>query len=79
MKESPSWGWLILPQLEQHVLYSRWPLGWPYPGIPPGGPIAQEGINLSAEVLQASAPVYSCPTFREPGSTYAKPFAQDLV
>src|SRR5260370_42555149 len=28
--ESPTWAWLILPNLEQDNLYRLWPPGWPY-------------------------------------------------
>jgi prepilin-type N-terminal cleavage/methylation domain-containing protein len=74
--ESPSWAWLILPQLEQDNLYRLWPLSWPYPGIEPGKPITAARIEQAVKVLSSSVPVYFCPSFRTPGDVSAS-FAQD--
>jgi prepilin-type N-terminal cleavage/methylation domain-containing protein len=76
--EGPAWSWMILPFLEQDNLYKLWPDGWPYPGIPPGGPITTDGINFTAEVMSTPVPIYYCPSFRTPSSPVgALPFAQD--
>ena len=79
MAESPSWAWLILPQLEQDNLYNLWPPGWPYPGIAPNKPITAAGIERSVEVFSSAVPTYFCPSFRTPASADVnKPFPQDL-
>jgi len=76
--ESPSWAWLILPQLEQENLYRLWPAGWPYPGIAPAKPITTAGINKTVSVLSTPVPTYFCPSFRTPGDVSVT-FAQDPV
>jgi prepilin-type N-terminal cleavage/methylation domain-containing protein len=76
--ESPSWAWLILPQLEQDNLYRLWPVGWPYPGIKPGKPISAAEIELTVNVLSTPVPIYFCPSFRTPGDVSVS-FAQDPV
>ena len=43
--EGQSWAWLILPYLEQDNLYRQWPEGWPYPGMPPGMPLAENNFE----------------------------------
>src|SRR6516165_3949671 len=58
MAESPSWAWLILPQLEQDNLYNLWPPGWPYPGIEGGKPVTLDAKNTSALILGTAVPVY---------------------
>lgn len=67
MAESPTWAWLILPYLEQENLYRQWPNGWPYPGLDPGEPIEPAQLEKATSVLGTIVPIYSCPTFREPG------------
>ncbi len=80
MKEGPSWAWLILPYEEQTNLYRQWPESWPYPGVPPGGPITPAGVAFSGEVLSTPVPIYFCRSRRLPGAqTVSKPFPQDLV
>jgi prepilin-type N-terminal cleavage/methylation domain-containing protein len=64
MAESPSWAWLILPNLEQDNLYKQWPDGWPYPGIAPGLPITVDAKTQTASVLSNPVPIYFCPSFR---------------
>jgi prepilin-type N-terminal cleavage/methylation domain-containing protein len=75
--ESPSWAWLILPQLEQDNLYRRWPRGWPYPGIAPDKPITTTGIEQTVSVLSTPVPTYFCPSFRSPGDVSGT-FPQDV-
>jgi prepilin-type N-terminal cleavage/methylation domain-containing protein len=79
MHESPSWAWLLLPQMEQDNLYRQWPDGWPYPGLPPGVPPTPAGLALTATVLSAGVPVYFCRSFRVPGDggTISGSFPQD--
>jgi prepilin-type N-terminal cleavage/methylation domain-containing protein len=77
MKESPSWAWLILPQLEQENLYKQWPAGWSYPGLAPGTTITSDVVSSVGKILSTAVPIYSCPSFRPPGST-GSPFIQDL-
>ena len=76
--ESPSWAWLILPQLEQDNLYKLWPQGWPYPGIAPGKPITPAGVELTVKVLSHQVPIFFCRSFRTPGDVSVT-FAQDPV
>jgi prepilin-type N-terminal cleavage/methylation domain-containing protein len=76
--ESPSWAWLILPQLEQDNLYRLWPPGWPYPGIQPGKPITAAGIERTVTVLSTPVPIFFCPSSRPAGDVSAS-FAQDPV
>jgi type II secretory pathway pseudopilin PulG len=64
--EGPSWAWAILPYLEQDNLSRTWPEGWPYPGIPPGGPYTPENIQYAGSVLAYPVPVFFCPSFRLP-------------
>jgi type II secretory pathway pseudopilin PulG len=64
--EGPSWAWLILPFLEQDNLSRTWPDGWPYPGIPPGGPYTPENIQYAGSILAYPVPVFFCPSFRTP-------------
>src|SRR5262245_35655700 len=78
LAESPSWAWLILPQLEQDNLYRLWPQGWPYPGIAPGKPITPASIEMTVKVLSTPVPTYFCSSFRTPGDASAS-FAQDPV
>ena len=78
--ESPTWAWLILPDLEQQNLYNLWPEGWPYPGLAPGAPITQAALAQTAAVLGTPVPIYFCPSFRSPGgpNTLSSSFKQDL-
>jgi prepilin-type N-terminal cleavage/methylation domain-containing protein len=78
--ESPTWAWLILPNLEQQNLYNQWPEGWPYPGLPPGATITQEAVAQSASIMSTQVPIYFCPSFRSPGgpNTLSSTFKQDL-
>ena len=69
MKEGPSWAWLILPQLEQESLYKLWPAGWAYPALPPGTAITSDVVSSVGKTLSTAVPIYSCPSFRPPGST----------
>ena len=62
LTESPSWAWLILPNLEQENLYRQWPLGWPYPGIEPGKPIDDAAKARAQNVLITAVPMYFCPS-----------------
>jgi prepilin-type N-terminal cleavage/methylation domain-containing protein len=76
LRESPSWAWLILPNLEQDNLFRLWPPGWPYPGLAPGAAFTPESVTITSKVLGTAVPTYSCPSFRPPGSV-SGPFAQD--
>jgi prepilin-type N-terminal cleavage/methylation domain-containing protein len=67
--EGPSWAWLILPFLEQDNLGKTWPDGWPYPGIPPGGPYTAENVQYAGTILAIPVPVFFCPSFRTPADT----------
>jgi prepilin-type N-terminal cleavage/methylation domain-containing protein len=77
MAESPSWAWLILPNLEQNNLYQQWQDGWPYPGMDPSKPITPDVIAKAGAILSTSVSIYFCPSFRAPGAL-VKPFAQDI-
>jgi hypothetical protein len=57
---------MILPFLEQDNLARSWPDGWPYPGIPPGGPYTPDRIQFAGNVLAYPVPVFFCPSFRTP-------------
>jgi prepilin-type N-terminal cleavage/methylation domain-containing protein len=76
--ESPSWAWLILPNLEQQALYNTWGPGQPYPGLTPGQFTAQQQA-AAGKILSTTLPVYFCPSRRSPDSTIAisPSFAQD--
>jgi prepilin-type N-terminal cleavage/methylation domain-containing protein len=76
--ESPSWAWLILPNLEQDNLYRQWPLGWPYPGIDPTKPIDAAAIAKAESILIVPIPLYFCPSRARPGTVTA-PFKQDIT
>jgi type II secretory pathway pseudopilin PulG len=67
--ESPTWAWLILPNLEQQNLYNLWPEGWPYPGLAPGGPVTQQALAQSGDVLSTAVPIYFCASFRTGGTS----------
>jgi prepilin-type N-terminal cleavage/methylation domain-containing protein len=77
--ESPTWAWLILPELEQENLYNLWPNGWPYPGLAPDAPVTPEAAARSAEIMSIPVSLYFCPSFRAPGGTgaIAASFPQD--
>jgi type II secretory pathway pseudopilin PulG len=80
MTESPSWAWLLLPNLEQDNLYKRWPEGWPYPGLEPGGDITAAGTATSGSVLSTPVAIYFCPSFRSPQDKIVSvSFAQDPI
>jgi prepilin-type N-terminal cleavage/methylation domain-containing protein len=76
LNESPSWAWLLLPNLEENNLYDLWPAGWIYPGLAPGAPVTPEALAVTAYVLSKAVPIYSCPSFRAPGQVSVS-FAQD--
>jgi hypothetical protein len=76
MTESPSWAWIILPNLEQNNLYMQWQPGWPYPGMDPSKPIDATSIARASTVLSNSVPIYYCPS-RGRTSTVTTPFMQD--
>jgi prepilin-type N-terminal cleavage/methylation domain-containing protein len=78
MTESPSWAWLILPNLEQENLYRQWKLGWPYPGMDPTQPIDDAAIKRAEAVMIIPVPVYFCPS-RARTTTPTKPFMQDIA
>jgi prepilin-type N-terminal cleavage/methylation domain-containing protein len=79
LAESPTWAWLILPQLEQDNLYNLWPPGWPYPGIAPNKPITDASIQRSIEVMSTAVPTFFCPSFRTPTAGDVNlTFVQDL-
>ncbi len=75
LSEGQNWAWLLVLYLDAPH-YAEWPVGWPYPGIPPGVPITPEMIAYSAEVLTRPAPAFHCPTRPD---RLAKPFVQDLT
>jgi prepilin-type N-terminal cleavage/methylation domain-containing protein len=77
--ESPTWAWLILPELEQQNIYNLWPDGQPYPGLAKDAPITQDALAQASMVLSSQVPQYYCPSFRFPGesNTLALPFKQD--
>jgi prepilin-type N-terminal cleavage/methylation domain-containing protein len=79
LTESPSWAWIILPDLEQDNLYRLWPEGWPYPGLAPGAPITHATMEIVGTIMSKQVPIYFCPPFRSPGdnNTVAISFAQD--
>ena len=78
MTESPTWAWLLLPNLEQDNLYKLWPEGWPYPGLAPGGKVTPEGTAISGSVLSTPVPTYFCPSFRSPSDNIvSQGFPQD--
>jgi prepilin-type N-terminal cleavage/methylation domain-containing protein len=80
LAESPSWAWLILPNLEQDNLYRQWTEGWPYPGLDPTKPYDPAAVAAAGIVLTMPVPQYFCPSFRDPASkTLSAPFAQDLA
>ncbi len=76
--ESPSWAWLILPNLEQENLYKLWQPGQIYPGIPAGViPTAQQMLAAGA-ALSTAPPEFYCPSHRTAAqSVVAQPFPQD--
>ena len=80
MRESPSWAWLILPNLEQNNLYQLWPAGWPYPGLAPDAPPTPEALAEITKVLGTAVPTYFYPSFRSPADKpMSLTFAQDIV
>jgi prepilin-type N-terminal cleavage/methylation domain-containing protein len=76
--EGQSWAWIILPQLEQDARYQLWPADWPYPGLPPGAPVTQQALDVTAAAINQPEALYFCPSRRQPGSVTAVAFAQDL-
>jgi type II secretory pathway pseudopilin PulG len=84
--ESPSWAWLILPNLEQQNLYRQWKPGQPYPGtsaaqIVDGQIIDEKDLLLTVQLMITGQPIYYCPTRRAIGDpatvTQAAKFMQD--
>jgi prepilin-type N-terminal cleavage/methylation domain-containing protein len=64
-QESPSWAWLILPQLEQDNLYRKWNF-------------SRVGISqVDFSVLNGRVPVYFCPSRRDSSTAPVVTFAQD--
>jgi prepilin-type N-terminal cleavage/methylation domain-containing protein len=78
LSESPSWAWLILPNLEQNNLYAQWQPGWPYPGIDPTKPIDATALMKAQSILLTTVPQYFCPS-RGRSTTATKPFPQDIA
>jgi prepilin-type N-terminal cleavage/methylation domain-containing protein len=80
MMESPSWAWLLLPNLEQNALFNQWAVGSPYPGLPAGidpSRITQAQKDAIAKILSTPVAVYFCPSRRSPSSGITMPFVQD--
>jgi prepilin-type N-terminal cleavage/methylation domain-containing protein len=77
--ESPSWAWLILPNLEQNNLYRQWEDGQPYPGIDPGKPINAQAKTNAGEILLTPVPTYFCPSRDRPQGSVTQPFAQNDI
>lgn len=67
--ETPTWAWLILPNLEQNNLYKLWGPGDLYPGIPPNQPITQQALDQAAAIFSTPVPNYFCPSFRTSGKS----------
>jgi prepilin-type N-terminal cleavage/methylation domain-containing protein len=81
-RESPSWAWRLLPNLEQDNLYRLWAPGWPYPGFPPdtpldGGSAYQAAVARAESILTVPVPQYFCPSRRDPSGVDA--VAQEFV
>ena len=79
LTESPSWAWLILPNLEQNNLYRQWEDGQPYPGIDPGKPINAQAKTNAGEILLTPVPTYFCPSRDRPQGSVTQPFAQNDI
>jgi len=80
MMESPSWAWLLLPNLDQKNLFDQWTSGSPYPGLPAGidpSKITQAQKDAITKTLSTPVAVYFCPSRRDPGSGLTMPFVQD--
>jgi prepilin-type N-terminal cleavage/methylation domain-containing protein len=77
MKESPTWAWLLLPNLEQGNLYNQWASGAPYPGIDPTKPITAAVVDKAGQVLSSVVPIYFCPSRDRPAGPIALGFPQD--
>jgi prepilin-type N-terminal cleavage/methylation domain-containing protein len=78
LTESPSWAWLILPNLEQENLYQQWQPGWPYPGIDPTKPIDGAAIARAESILIIPVPLYFCPSRARTGPVTTG-FKQDIT
>jgi len=82
MTESPSWAWLLLPNLDQKALFNQWAAGSPYPGLPAGiepSRITQAQKDAIAKTLGTPVAVYFCPSRRDPSSGITMPFVQDVA
>ena len=82
MTESPSWAWLLLPNLDQKALFNQWAAGSPYPGLPAGiepSRITQAQKDAIAKTLGTPVAVYFCPSRRDPGNGITMPFVQDVA
>jgi prepilin-type N-terminal cleavage/methylation domain-containing protein len=79
--ESPSWAWLILPQLEQEAMFKRWQTADPYPGIGVGTTPTAADVEAAQAVLSLRLPLHYCPTRRGPtdAASGTRPFPQDMV
>jgi prepilin-type N-terminal cleavage/methylation domain-containing protein len=64
--ESPTWAWLILPQLEQENMYRVWPEGSPLP----------MHFVEAAGFMDPPVPAYFCPSRRAVGAHTAAGFPQ---
>jgi prepilin-type N-terminal cleavage/methylation domain-containing protein len=69
--ESPTWAWLILPELEQQNLYKQWQSNTPYPGLIPGQPLTPANLATASEVFSTAVPVYFCPSRRSAATAKA--------
>jgi prepilin-type N-terminal cleavage/methylation domain-containing protein len=81
-RESPSWAWRILPNLEQDNLYRLWVPGTPYPGFAPdtpsSGPDFDAALVRASQILSLAVPQYFCLSRRSPGGpdAVARTFTQ---
>ena len=62
--ESPTWAWLILPNLEQENLYRLWDYA--------NHPI----FKANEEALRSTVPIYFCPSRRSHVGAVTRPFQQ---
>ncbi len=76
--QSPSWAWLLLPNLEQNNLYRQWTPGWPYPGIDWDVQFDDTMVANVQRVLSTAVPQYFCPS-RGRSDTITQNFANDFA
>jgi len=74
LTESPTWAWLILPNLEQGNIYKLWPENWSLPATPPGAPI--DVALISKTLTDAYVPTYFCPSRPRYGQVNNLTFSQ---